>query len=91
LRNPWDGGGIVSILVFLSIGLLTILAMVFIYQGQRRVPLQHSTKRMVGRDGRAMLVGSTQTTYIPMQVNSSGMIPVLATWYIRSQSRWINS
>ena len=86
-----NGGSIVSILVFLSIGLLTILSMVFIYQGQRRVPLQHSTKRMVGRDGRAMLVGSTQTTYIPMQVNSSGMIPVLATWYIRSQSRWINS
>jgi len=72
-----NGGGIVSILVFLSIGLLTILAMVFIYQGQRRVPLQHSTKRMVGRDGRAMLAGSTQTTYIPMQVNSSGMIPLI--------------
>src|SRR6266702_6396579 len=32
--------GIVSILVFLSIGLLTILSMVFIFQGQRRVPLQ---------------------------------------------------
>src|SRR6266567_1974909 len=72
-----NGGSIVSILVFLSIGLLTILSMVFIYQGQRRVPLQHSTKRMVGRDGRAMLVGSTQTTYIPIQVNSSGMIPLI--------------
>jgi preprotein translocase subunit SecY len=72
-----NGGSIVSILVFLAIGLLTILAMVFIYQGQRRVPLQHSTKRMAGRDGRAMQVGSTQTTYIPMQVNSSGMIPLI--------------
>src|SRR2546425_8109078 len=60
-----NGGGIVSILVFLSIGLLTILGIVFIYQGQRRVPVQHAVKRMVGR---GMLTGSTQTTYIPMQV-----------------------
>jgi preprotein translocase subunit SecY len=41
-----NGGGIVSIVVFLLIGLLTILAIVFIYQGQRRVPVQHSTKHL---------------------------------------------
>jgi preprotein translocase subunit SecY len=41
-----NGGGIVSIVVFLLIGLLTILAIVSIYQGQRRVPVQHSTKHL---------------------------------------------
>src|SRR5712691_1339291 len=34
-----NGGGIVSIGVFLFIGLLTLLGIVFIYQGQRRIPL----------------------------------------------------
>src|SRR5437763_2265437 len=67
-------GSIVSIVVFLIIGLLTVVGIVYIYQGQRRIPVQYSTKRMVGR---GMLVGSAQTTYIPMQVNSAGMIPLI--------------
>src|SRR5579884_2313791 len=69
-----SGGGVVSIAVFLIIGLLTILGIVYIYQGQRRVPVQYPTKRVVGR---GMLVGSAQTTYIPLQVNSAGMIPLI--------------
>ncbi len=67
-------GGVVSIAAFLIVGLITILGIVYIYQGQRRVPVQYPTKRMVGR---GMLVGSAQTTYIPIQVNSAGMIPLI--------------
>jgi preprotein translocase subunit SecY len=69
-----SGGGIVSIGVFLIIGLITILGIVYVYQGQRRVPIEYPTKRMVGR---GMLVGTAQRTYIPMQVNSAGMIPLI--------------
>jgi preprotein translocase subunit SecY len=68
------GGGVVSIAVFLLVGLVTIVGVVYVYQGQRRVPVQYPTKRMVGR---GMLVGSAQTTYIPIQVNSAGMIPLI--------------
>ena len=68
------GGGIISIAVFLIIGLITIVGIVYVYQGQRRVPVQYPTKRIVGR---GMLVGSAQTTYIPIQVNSAGMIPLI--------------
>src|SRR5438105_3725480 len=67
-------GSIVSIVVFLLIGLVTILGIVYVYQGQRRVPIEYPTKRMVGR---GMLVGTAQRTYIPMQVNSAGMIPLI--------------
>ena len=67
-------GSVISIAVFAIIGLLTIIGIVYIYLGQRRVPVQYPTKRMVGR---GMLVGSAQTTYIPMQVNSAGMIPII--------------
>src|SRR5436189_3020983 len=55
--------GIVSIVIFLLIGLITILGIVYVYQGQRRVPIEYPTKRMVGR---GMLVGTAQRTYIPM-------------------------
>ncbi len=65
---------IVSIGVFLIIGVITIIGIIYIYLGQRRVPVQYPTKRSVGR---GMLVGSAQTTYIPMQINSAGMIPLI--------------
>src|SRR6266446_3143891 len=76
LAGSSTGGsnGPVSIGIFLLIGLVTIFGIVYVYQGQRRVPVQYPTKRMVGR---GMLVGSAQTTYIPMQVNSAGMIPII--------------
>jgi len=76
LAGSSTGGsnGPVSIGIFLLIGLVTIFGIVYVYQGQRRVPVQYPTKRMVGR---GMLVGSAQTTYIPLQVNSAGMIPLI--------------
>jgi preprotein translocase subunit SecY len=68
------GSSVVSITVLLLIGALSIVAIVYIYLGQRRVPVQYPTKRMAGR---GLLVGSSQTTYIPLQVNSAGMIPLI--------------
>jgi preprotein translocase subunit SecY len=94
------GNGPVSIGVFLLVGLITIFGIVYIYQGQRRVPVQYPTKRMVGR---GLLVGSAQTTYIPMQVNSAGMIPlifaqsmlifpaVLAQYLAASNTEWLKN
>ncbi|HLH63692.1 MAG TPA: preprotein translocase subunit SecY [Ktedonobacteraceae bacterium] len=95
-----SGGGVVSLGVFLLIGLITIVGIVYIYQGQRRVPIEYPTKRMVGR---GMLVGTAQRTYIPMQVNSAGMIPlifaqsmlifpaVLSQYLIGSNTGWLQA
>ena len=95
-----SGAGIVSIAVFLLIGLITILGIVYVYQGQRRVPIEYPTKRMVGR---GMLVGTAQRTYIPMQVNSAGMIPlifaqsmlifpaVLSQYLANSSTSWLSA
>jgi preprotein translocase subunit SecY len=72
--NGGSGSGIVSVAILGVIGILTIVGIVYVYLGQRRVPVQYPTKRMVGR---GLLVGSAQTTYIPMQINSAGMIPLI--------------
>ena len=56
---------IVTTMVLLTIGIL------FIEQGQRRIPVQFS-KRVRGRK---VLGGNT--TYIPMKVNMAGVIPVI--------------
>ena len=45
--------------------------MVFVEQGQRRIPVQYA-KRMVGRK---MYGGSS--TYLPLKVNQAGVIPVI--------------
>ena len=60
--------------VFLGVllmGMLLVGAVVFVEQGQRRIPVQYA-KRMVGR---RMYGGSS--TYIPMKVNQAGVIPVI--------------
>ncbi len=65
---------ILQIAVFLAVVALVIISVVFIYQSQRRVPVQYPTKRMIGRDRYA---GSSQMSYIPIQVNTAGMIPLI--------------
>jgi preprotein translocase subunit SecY len=71
------GSSIVSIAALLLVGLLTILGMVYLYQGQRRVAVEYPTKYRVRQD---MLIGSAKTSYIPLQVNSAGMIPLILAY-----------
>ncbi|MDR2896243.1 MAG: preprotein translocase subunit SecY [Propionibacteriaceae bacterium] len=65
-----DKGWVLFLLV-IAIGLLVMLGIIFMEQGQRRIPVQYA-KRMVGRK---MYGGSK--TYIPLKVNQSGVIPVI--------------
>jgi preprotein translocase subunit SecY len=53
------------------LGLLIITLIVFMEQGQRRIPVQYA-KRMIGR----RMYGGT-STYIPLKVNQAGVIPVI--------------
>jgi preprotein translocase subunit SecY len=48
---------------------VTVMAIVFIERGQRRVPIQYA-KRVVGRQ-----VYGGQSTHLPMKVNLSGVMP----------------
>jgi preprotein translocase subunit SecY len=57
--------------VVMLVGLLLIIAVVFVEQGQRRIPVQYA-KRQVGR----RTYGGTQT-YIPLKVNQAGVIPII--------------
>src|SRR6266705_2148533 len=57
--------------IFPLIALLIIVAVVFIQEGQRRIPIQYA-KQMVGR--RQVGGGST---YMPLRVNMAGVIPII--------------
>ncbi|MEV0061753.1 preprotein translocase subunit SecY [Nocardia sp. NPDC050718] len=76
-RLPVDGknildsdGGLIFGLVCVAV-LVILVAVIFVEQGQRRIPVQYA-KRVVGRK---MYGGSS--TYLPLKVNQAGVIPVI--------------
>jgi preprotein translocase subunit SecY len=58
---------IITLVIFAGL----LVAIVFVEQGQRRIPVQFA-KRVVGR----RMYGG-QSTYIPLKVNQSGVIPII--------------
>ncbi len=61
----------IGISAFLAIGLLTIVGIVLIQEGQRRIPVQYA-KRVRGNK-----VYGGQSSHIPLKVNMAGMIPLI--------------
>jgi preprotein translocase subunit SecY len=66
ISRGWDVFALV-----LGIGLLIVVAVVFVEQSQRRIPVQYA-KRMVGRR-----TYGGNNTYIPIKVNMAGVVPVI--------------
>lgn len=62
---------VIGTLLFLIIALITIVGIVLINEGQRRIPV-HYAKRVRGN----RQYGGT-STFIPLKVNSAGMIPLI--------------
>jgi len=58
-------------LIMIAVMLAMIVGIIYVQQGERRVRVQYA-KRVTGRK-----VYGGQTTYIPMKVNQSGVIPII--------------
>jgi preprotein translocase subunit SecY len=69
--TAWLNGGPMEKLFFPLIAIVIVVAVVFIQEGQRRIPIQYA-KRMVGRR-----MTSGGSTYMPLRVNMAGVIPVI--------------
>ncbi len=63
--------GINALIGCVVVSVALLVAIVFVEQGQRRIPVQFA-KRVVGR----RMYGG-QSTYIPLKVNQSGVIPII--------------
>ncbi|HXW35805.1 MAG TPA: preprotein translocase subunit SecY [Acidimicrobiales bacterium] len=64
-------GGSLKFGVIVALTLVLLVCVVFMEQGQRRIPVTFA-KRVVGR----RMYGGT-STYIPLKVNQSGVIPII--------------
>jgi preprotein translocase subunit SecY len=69
--SAWYNGGVTERLFLPLMAVAIVLAIVFIQEGQRRIPIQYA-KRMVGR---RMTAGGS--TYMPLRVNMAGVIPII--------------
>jgi len=67
----WNNPDQVFIVMMPFIALAVIVAIVFVQEGQRRIPVQYA-KRVVGRK-----MTSGGSTYLPLRVNMAGVIPVI--------------
>jgi len=66
-----DEKKVVVFVVLIIVSLLTLVAVVRMELGQRRIPVQFA-KRVVGR----RMYGG-QNTYIPLKVNQAGVVPII--------------
>ena len=69
--SAWYNGGPMEKLFFPLIALGIVVAVVYIQEGQRRIPIQYA-KRMIGRK-----MTSGESTYMPLRVNMAGVIPII--------------
>jgi preprotein translocase subunit SecY len=71
LQAWWTNPDQVFVVMMPFVALAVICGIVFIQEGQRRIPVQYA-KRVVGR---RMTTGGS--TYLPLRVNMAGVIPVI--------------
>lgn len=60
-----------KLVIFVVVALIIIAAVVYVNEGQRKVPVQYP-KRVVGRR-----IYQGQNTHLPIRVNQAGVIPVI--------------
>lgn len=89
------------LIIFILITIATVALIVWVQEGQRRIPVQYGKRVRTMRGNRMMMVGG-QSTYIPLRVNTAGMIPLIfaqsllilpstiASYFV-SQPGWVGS
>jgi preprotein translocase subunit SecY len=65
------GTNYLFLVLFIILAVATIVAVIIIQEGERKIPVQYA-KRVVGRK-----VFGGQSTYIPLKVNQSGVMPII--------------
>ncbi|MEA3459133.1 MAG: preprotein translocase subunit SecY, partial [Chloroflexota bacterium] len=93
-------GDVRGLVAFLLVMIVTVVCIIFVEEGQRRIPVQFG-KRVVAMRGRRLSVRGGQRTHIPMRVNSAGMMPLIfgqsillfpatvASYFLSAEQDWL--
>lgn len=86
-----------AIVAFFVLTLITLFVIVVVQEGERRIPVQY------GRRVRGRKVYQGQNTYVPLKVNTAGMIPIIfaqsiitfpgifAQLFVNSNTAWVQN
>jgi preprotein translocase subunit SecY len=97
LKQQLAAGNVGFLIVMAIIAAFVIFCIVFMSEGQRRIPVQYAKRIRGGR----MYQG--QSTHIPLRVNSAGMIPLIfaasivilpgtvSTYFYGAQQQWLSN
>ena len=89
--------GLARIIPFIIIAVIVIAGVVWVNEGQRRIPVQYASRVR----GRRMYQGATQ--YLPLKVTMAGVIPIIfaisillfpatiASYFVGSDIGWVKS
>ena len=67
-----DRGDVLGIVVLLGVFLLTIVGIIFVQEGARRIPIV-SAKRQIG----SSTLLPTRQSYLPLKLNAGGVMPII--------------
>jgi preprotein translocase subunit SecY len=71
IRSLLEDGNVLNMVILGLLAVLVVAAIVFVNEGQRRVPITYAKQQV----GRRMSRGGT--TYLPLKVNMAGVIPII--------------
>ncbi|HEY2353890.1 MAG TPA: preprotein translocase subunit SecY [Gaiellaceae bacterium] len=70
--SGWWGGDATAKLFFPIIAIGVVVMVVFVMEGQRRIPVQYARRQLGGRESSA-----NSSTYMPLSVIMAGVIPII--------------
>ncbi|MEN3341146.1 MAG: preprotein translocase subunit SecY, partial [Actinomycetota bacterium] len=93
--SAWINGGTTERLFFPIVAVAVVVAVVFVQEGQRRIPVQYARRQL----GNRQTTGGS--TYMPLRVNMAGVIPVIfaaallalpqtVAGFVPAWSAWVN-
>jgi preprotein translocase subunit SecY len=94
--SAWVNGGTTERLFFPIVSIAVVVAVVFVQEGQRRIPVQYARRQL----GNRQTTGGS--TYMPLRVNMAGVIPVIfaaallalpqtVAGFVPQWSTWVNA
>jgi preprotein translocase subunit SecY len=94
--SAWINGGTTERLFFPIVAIAVVVAVVFVQEGQRRIPVQYARRQL----GNRQTTGGS--TYMPLRVNMAGVIPVIfaaallalpqtVAGFVPAWSTWVNA
>src|SRR5947209_5983898 len=94
--SAWVNGGTTERLFFPLVAVAVVVAVVFVQEGQRRIPVQYARRQL----GNRQTTGGS--TYMPLRVNMAGVIPVIfaaallalpqtVAGFVPRWSNWVNA